>query len=330
MTRAHRVLSVAAALALAMFNPASSAPADPGAVQNSPRCAALQGVKISGIAGCSLYRHFRDEPILARDLPVQLNLPDNGERSWIVTVLGLTIFSEARMENDASRTAVAASILNRAGYGKPGFKIESIADAAANNAYSQWLLTSQIIAHKPPPWIQKDLESRGRMTPANLQAELTANARVLQDPIGYAAQYKRGYPEILKSSIVLAGCIIERAESPSRAADLAWARDFGTLFVDPVKVRPDAGDKGACHTHSSYMSNTGRSYCPASTDGVCINTTPDGSKVPTKSNVCGGGEFSAVQHYELSAEHSEDEVRKLNSRIAEFVAACPGAAADRR
>ena len=48
MTRAHRVLSVAAALALVVFNPASSAPADPGAV-----------------------------PILAKDLPVQLNLPDN-------------------------------------------------------------------------------------------------------------------------------------------------------------------------------------------------------------------------------------------------------------
>jgi hypothetical protein len=50
---------------------------------------------------------------------------------------------------------VAASILNRAGYGKPGFKIDSIADAAANNAYSQWLLTSQILADKPPSWIRQ-------------------------------------------------------------------------------------------------------------------------------------------------------------------------------
>jgi hypothetical protein len=320
MTLSDWSLSVAAIAALSMFHCASSAAADRGVVKQPFRCADIQAVKIGGIEGCSLYRHYRDA-IFDPDLPVRLKLPDDSERSWVITVLGLTIFSEARMENEQSLAAASASILNRAGYGKPAFTIGSIADAAANNAYSQWLLTSEILAGKPVPWIEKDLKIHGKLTDDNLARERDANAKLLKDPIGYAADHRsQHYPQRLALSIELARCIIERAEGPDGTPDLAWVHEFGISFVDPERVAEDAGDKGPCHTHTSYMSATGLSYCPASSSaqGVCSN------QPPTSSTACGGGKFSAVQHYQLSSVHSEDDVKKLNERIGAFLLACPG------
>jgi hypothetical protein len=328
MTLPHCSVSIAAIAAVSILHCASSGAADQGAVKKVSACAQMQGVYIRGIQGCSVYRHYR-ETVLDPDLPVRLKLPDDSERSWVITVLGLTMFSEARQENEHSVVAVAASILNRAGYGKPGFKIDRIAEAAANNDFSQWLVTSEIVAGQRVTWIETDLDLQHRLTDDNLAQERAANTKLLKDPIGYAAdhdeQHSKGsppkhYPQILARSIDLARCIIERAEGSDAAPDLAWVHEFGVLFVAPGHVQEDKKDTGPCHTHSGYMSTTGLSYCalPSSAQGVCSNQPPTGPIA------CGGGAFSTAQHYQLSSVHSQDEIKKLDKQIGAFLAACPG------
>jgi hypothetical protein len=328
MTLSHCSLSVVALAALSMFKCGSTGAADQEAVKKISPCAQMQGVYISGIQGCSVYRHYRDA-ILDPDLPVKLKLPDDSERSWVITVLGLTMFSEARQENEHSVAAVAASILNRAGYGKPGFKIDRIAEAAANNDFSQWLVTSEIVAGQRVTWIETDLALQHRLTDDNLATERTANTKLLKDPIGYAAdhdeQHSKGYPpqhypQKLARSIELARCIAERAEGSDAAPDLAWVHEFGVLFVAPGHVLEDKTDTGPCHTHSGYMSPTGHSYCatPSSAQGVCSN------KPSTGPTACGGGAFSTAQHYQLSSVHSEDDIKKLDAQIGAFLSVCPG------
>lgn len=314
---------VATVAVLVMLDCASSAHADQGAVKKPSLCAELQGVQVRGIQGCSVYRHYRDA-VLDPDLPVKLKLPDDSERSWIITVLGLTMFSEARQENDHSVAAVAASILNRAGYAKPGFTIGRIGDAAANNDFSQWLVTSEIVEGKPVPWIEGQLQRQGLLTEDNLAKERAANAKLLKDPIGYAADHDeqhsknsppKHYPQRLARSIELARCIVERAEGSDAAPDLAWVREFSVLFVAPGQI----GEGRPCLTHSVYMAPAGLAYCavPSSARGVCSNQPSTGPKA------CGGGSFSSAQHYQLSSVHSEDDTRTLDERIGAFLSACP-------
>ena len=302
-------------------------PADPQpAKAHSFQCSDIQAIKVANVPGCSLYQHYRDS-IFDPQLPTQLGLPDNSDHSWIITVVGLTLFTEARMENEQSLAAVAPSILNRVGFGKPGFDIQNLVHAAANNAYSQWILTSQIKAGKRVSWIETQVRSTPHYKPedfeANLKMERDASALLLEDPVRYAyTSSNKKYPQLLTRSIELAQCIVRSAEaSPaSLPPELAWTKDFGTEFVNPDKVDPDKeGDAtGPCHHHSKYMSGTGLAYCPrpTSSQGVCTSTPP------TRPNACGGGHFSAVQHYQLVKPHSDEEIKALNGQINAFLTSC--------
>ena len=294
---------------------------------HSFQCSDIEAVKVDGVPGCSFYQHYRDS-IFDPKLPIQLGLPDDSDRSWIITVLGLTLFTEARMENELSLAAVAPSILNRVGFGKPGFNIQNIVHAAANNAYSQWILTSQIKDGKRVAWIETQVRSDPHNKPEdfdrNLEVERNANALLLEDPVRYAyASSNKKYPRLLTRSMELAQCIVRSAAaSPaSLPPDLAWTKDFGTEFVNPDKVKQDKeGDtNGPCHHHSAYMSGTGLAYCPQSTgtQGVCT------AKPPTTSpNACGGGAFSADQHYQLVKPHSDEDIKALNEQIKAFLSSC--------
>jgi hypothetical protein len=143
---------------------------------------------------------------------------------------------------------------------------------------------------------------------------------LLKDPVAYAAHSKKKnhYPQILARSIELARCIIEQAERPDGAANLAWVHDFGTMFVEPAEIQADTGP---CREHSPYLAPTGLAYCPQPSEaqGVCSNKPSPRPGI----NPCGGGEFSAVQHYQLSSVHSEDELKKLDKQIGAFLLACP-------
>jgi hypothetical protein len=307
-----------AACGLVMLYCTSLYAADPANARRAPTCAHNQGVRIADIPGCSLYRHYR-EAILDPSLPTQLHLPDNSERSWIITVLGLTLFSEARMENEQSVAAAAASVMNRAGFGTRTYSIDRIALAAANSDYSQWLVTSQLLAQGTSPWVTQSLKSDNHLTKTRLESENEANIKVLKDPLGYAEEHRRlHYPEKLQRSIGLAQCIIDRADQPKIPPELAWIGEFGTMFVDPDKV---AADTSACHQHLTYMATRGRSYCPASTStqGVCSSYPPTGA------NKCGGGQLSAVQHYKLSSEKTDDRIRNIDAEIKTFLSLCRSA-----
>ena len=158
----------------------------------------------------------------------------------------------------------------------------------------------------------------------NLEVERNANALLLEDPVRYAyASSNKKYPRLLTRSMELAQCIVRSAAaSPaSLPPDLAWTKDFGTEFVNPDKVKQDKeGDtNGPCHHHSAYMSGTGLAYCPqsTSTQGVCT------AKPPTTSpNACGGGAFSADQHYQLVKPHSDEDIKALNEQIKAFLSSC--------
>lgn len=308
----------ACALALLYCTVVHAADSDTVGSTQSSACASIQAIKIPGVEGCSLYHHYRDA-IFDPGLPMQLHLPDNSERSWVITVLGLTLFTEARAENEQSLVAAAASVLNRAGFGTPNYSLDRIADASANNAYSQWFVTSQILAGKRVPWIEKNLEKHHRLTDENLARRRAADSRLLKDPLGYAkAHHSKRYSRKLERSIALAQCIVDRASQPQQPPELMWIHEFGIMFIDPELV---AADGDACRTHSRYMSAPGRSYCPASiaTGGVCSDSPP------TRANACGGGHLSAMQHYQLSSAHSDDEIRNLGSQINAFVSSCTAA-----
>ena len=300
-----KLLKLLAIAAIAGLSPLAHA--DANAPKAGPtKCQHGQGIRVE--YGCSLYHFYRDS-ILAPDLPTQFHLPDTSEHSWIITVLGLTIFTEARMENLQSMTAVAASILNRAHYGRPDFTIETIPDLAANTAYSQWLQTwaSEMKVEQGGPGVE-DINDR-------------ANLQIMKKPLEYAGQHqKMDYPHLMARSVELARCIIVSAEGPSPAADLAWVKEFGTRFINPTLVSPDTGNKSPCHEHSDYLSTAGRAYCPfpAKSLGICSEQP----RARDTSNICGGGSFSSAQHYELATAHSEEQIKALNSQIQAFMASC--------
>ena len=298
-----KLLKVCVLAAIAGGSPLAHA--DAKAAKAGPTsCQHGQGIKVE--YGCSLYHFYRDS-VLAPDLPTQFHLPDTSEHSWIITILGLTIFTEARMENVQSMTAVAASILNRAHYGRPDFAIEKIPDLAANTAYSQWLqtLASETKVEKEGPGVEN--------------ADDRANLQILKKPLEYADQHRgKDYPHLMVRSVELARCIIHSAEGSSSVADLAWVKEFGTRFINPALVQPDTGNKSPCHEHSDYLGTAGRAYCPFpnKSQGVCSE------QPPAPSNKCGGGSYSSAQHYELVTPHSAEQIKALNSQIQAFMASC--------
>src|SRR5580693_6062267 len=101
-----RVSALTVVVWLLTLGPAASQP--PSAPSSG--CDDTHGIRVAPIPGRSLYSHYR-QCIFDANLPTQLGLPDNSEHSWIITVFGLTLFTEARMENEQSLVAVAASIL---------------------------------------------------------------------------------------------------------------------------------------------------------------------------------------------------------------------------
>ena len=271
----------------------------------------------------SYYTYFREQ-VFAPDLPIQLGLSDDSERSWVETVLALTIFSEARMEKSGgSLGAVAASILNRAGFGTPHFQTQRIADVATHgNDFSQWSLTYGLRNGCTPKWIASEVKPGDNYAERLAQAR-AANREVLEDPIKYSQlnERKHDYVRWLRRSVQLARCMVDDAERPE-SQQLSWVHDFGIYFIDPVKVAPaescDQKGKGtACCDHAHYLGTPGRSYCPASaaSPGWCDKDPPAGTPA------CGPA-WQGVQHYELTAIHTKEQMEALDVRIRKYVAAC--------
>jgi hypothetical protein len=267
-----------------------------------------------GIPGGSYYCEFKTK-YLPADLPVQLGLAGTSESDWATAIFGLTLFTEARNENDNSFAAVAAGILRRAGYGGAGFDELRIPHVAANRAYSQWLLAHEILSHKSPEWIKANLVAT--QSKVSLDEEQRENVLIVRDPPAYAKEHaKRGFPKKLATSIQLARCIIDDLHS-SQGKALDWVNEFGTMFSAPMKIYT----KSVFHDHETYLSDVALSYCPSSSaHGPC----PMPAHFDDTKHQGVGAPF---HYYQLSSPHSEEAIVKLNEQVSAFVARCQSAEA---
>jgi hypothetical protein len=263
------------------------------------------------IPGQSYYCEFKAQ-YLPADLPVKLGLSGTSETDWATAILGLTLFTEARNENDNSFVAVAAGILRRAGYGETTFDARRIPYVAANHAYSQWLLAREVLSGKSPDWIAANLAAT--QSKVSLGEEQRENALIVRDPPAYANEHrKRDFPQKLATSVLLARCIMDDLHS-SQGKALEWVTQFGTMFSAPLKIY----SKSVFHDHESYLSDVALSYCPSSAGhGVCpMPAHFDDTKHQ--------GVGAPMHYYQLATPHSKEEIQLLDGKVSAFVAGCRG------
>lgn len=278
-------------------------------------------------AGNSYYRYFR-ENYLSPTLPTDLGLASLGDRDWTIAIFGLTMFTEARQEADKSMAAAGAAILKRAGYDRPGFQIESIDHVAANDQFSAWLLACRGIKEDLRPPHPAAADEKSRKAAARKQLDKDAERLILYDPAAYAMAYAaanpqyRNFPDKLRTAVRLAQCMVGDAEAGS-SANLAWVKEFGTLFVNPSKAESDT----ACVAHKTYLGTPGLAYCPgrkesADTHGWCgVPSAAAGPLCPSKPG--------SAQHYQLLNPHTEGPagtMAALDGAIEKYVAACRASA----
>lgn len=297
------VRGVLALLATQFWIPCWGTGADTGSCKTPP-----------SIPGGSYYCEFRAR-YLPPDLPVRLGLSGTSESDWETAIFGLTLFTEARNENDNSFAAVAAGILRRAGYGGAGFDERRIPHVAANRAYSQWLLAHEVLSGKSPEWITANLAATG--SKVSLGEEQRENVLIVRDPPAYANEHrKHDFPKKLATSIRLARCIMEDLHS-SQGKALEWVQEFGTMFSAPMKIY----SKAVFRDHETYLGDVALSYCPGSSaHGPCPmaahfdDTRHQGVGAP-------------LHYYQLSRPHSTEAIVMLDEQVSAFVAGCRSAGA---
>jgi hypothetical protein len=261
---------------------------------------------LKSIPGIPYYDEFRVNH-LSPDLPKELGLPDNSEENWVKAVLGLTIFTEARNENENSMATASFSILKRAGYGTSEFSIYCIPHAAVNSQYSQWTLTRQLKMGKTPAWIKRDCKASA--------ACIEANNLIIEDPIRYAEVNDKKYAFIkkLRFAVNFASCLVDKLSSHPATFDPDLTRNFGTLFSQPNKIYTYT----AYHPHANYLENQKLSYCANSKNslGYCIKPAHF-----DKGDYKGHG--MPMLYYSLSQPHSKEEIESLYSKVNVLVSSC--------
>jgi hypothetical protein len=228
----------------------------------------------------------------------------DGSNRIVSAILAVTLFTEARWENNISMALVGFTIFKRADY-----QSRCIVHAAANSHYSQWLLAHDILNGSIPSWIRSDCKHKP------LPACIEANKLIILDTVKYASQSPKRGQQLngLKRSIEVAKCITNNLTGIS---EISKKYKIGTHFIMPTKVYT----KAALQQHPYTLSQT-RSICPNNTGQKGFCTRPASwKKDKAKDKKVDKG--LALHYFELETDTSPNQIASLYNEVSTMLQQC--------